>query len=579
MLFSGQAPAVWEKRLEPIYEGGLTFSIALRIVTDGELLSESNRLQIRNATTYTLYLAAFCSYDEPNHRARCSEVLDAAEKIDYSVLRAAHIRDHSSLFNRTALDLHAEPSNLPTDERLKAEDRANDRGLLELIWNYGKYLTIAGSREGTQATTLQGIWNEKPFAPWRSNYTVNINTQMNYWPTLMLNLPECHQPMIALVQKIAQTGKTTAKGYYDADGFCAHHNIDLWGHSTPVGYHQAGATCYADWNLSSGWLCAHLFAHYEYTQDVKFLKEIAYPLMKEAAKFYLSVMIFEDGEYLLCPTTTPENVYIGADGKEHALTKKSTMSQAIIKELFENCIKAAKLLQIDEEFCILLQERAEHIYPYTIGSDGRLLEWDQQYLETMPHHLHLSMLYGLFPGRQITAESTPKLAKAARKSLEARGDEGSGWAVYWRAILWAKLKEGDRALQLILNQLQFTNQTEHRIPNVGGTYCNLFCAHAPFQIDGNFGATTAINQLLIQDEDDRIKCLPALPKALPSGTLSGIRVRKNIILDLTWQDGKVTELALCSLIAQTVCVEANGTICRVALKPNEKSIIKPAADA
>ena len=350
---SGETPFIYEEK------GGITFTLALKAVSDGEISFEYENadsngvLLIKNAKNFTLFVSAFSSfifYDKPldeNHEIKCLENLDKALIKGYEKIKEDHIKDFSSLYNLTSLNLMGEKSPLTTEERLRSENKNEDFGLVELLWNYGKYLTIASSREGSQATNLQGIWNEHLFAPWRSNYTVNINTEMNYWPTLMLGLDSCYLPLIDLVKKISVTGRKTAEKYYGAEGFCAHHNVDLWGHSTPVGGHNnPGCKAYAGWNLSSGWLASQIFDYFEYTKDYDFLKNTAYGILKEASKFYLSILVKYKGEYILAPSSSPENCYIGLDGLDHALTKKAAMSQAIIKELFTDTLKAAEILGI-----------------------------------------------------------------------------------------------------------------------------------------------------------------------------------------------------------------------------------------
>lgn len=335
LILSGRCPAEGGSRwidsgYEPfIYteDEGITFTLALKIITDGKVTTADDALTVQNASDLTILAAAESSYAghgqpyDETHEAKCRQLLDRAASAGFSALRAAHIEDHAALYNRVCLDLHAELCDLPTDKRLAREEK--DKGLVELLFNYGRYLTIASSRPGSQATNLQGIWNEHLVAPWRANYTVNINTEMNYWPTLMCGLTECTQPLVAFIQKIAQTGRAAAQNYYGAEGFTSHHNVDLWGHASPVGGRDnPSSNLYANWCLSSGWLCAHLFWQYEYTLDEDFLRSTAYPIMKEAAKFYLSVMIEDNGELILCPSSSPENAYYGDDGKKHALTKK-----------------------------------------------------------------------------------------------------------------------------------------------------------------------------------------------------------------------------------------------------------------
>ena len=582
LILSGRCPAEGGSRwkdsgYEPfIYteDEGITFTLALKIITDGKVTAADDALTVQNASELTILAAAESSYAghgqpyDETHEAKCRQLLDSAASAGFSALRAAHAQDHAALYNRVSLDLHAEPCDLPTNERLAREEK--DKGLVEILFNYGRYLTIASSRPGSQATNLQGIWNEHLVAPWRANYTVNINTEMNYWPTLMCGLTECTQPLVELIRKISQTGRAAAQNFYGAEGFTSHHNVDLWGHASPVGGRDnPSSNLYANWCLSSGWLCAHLFWQYEYTLDEDFLRSTAYPIMKEAAKFYLSVMIEDNGELILCPSSSPENAYYGDDGKKHALTKKATMSQAIIYELLTNCLKSCRILGIDADFAARLQAALDKIHPHTIGADGRLLEWDKDYEDAEVHHRHVSHLYGLFPGEQITCESTPELAEACKKTLEVRGDAGTGWSLGWKVNLWAKLKDGDRTLKLVHNQLTYVSSTETKYAGMGGTYPNMLDAHPPFQIDGNFGVTSGIAQMFVQHENGKILILPALPSSFADGEIRGLRTKGNVTVSIRWKGGKAEKVTLVSPFTQVVQVQVNDQLIEVSLKADE----------
>ena len=553
---------------------GITFTLALKVITNGTVAAVDGALTVQNATDLTILAAAESSYTghgqpfDETHEAKCCQLLEAAAATGYDALRATHIADHADLYNRVCLDLNAEDSPLPTDERLAQEQK--DKGLVELLFNYGRYLTIASSRPGSQATNLQGIWNEHLVAPWRANYTVNINTEMNYWPTLMCGLTECTQPLVVLIQKIADIGRASAHNFYGAEGFTSHHNVDLWGHATPVGGRDnPSSNLYANWCLSSGWLCAHLFWQYEYTLDEDFLRSTAYPIMKEAAKFYLSVMIENNGELILCPSSSPENAYIGDDGEKHALTKKATMSQAIIYELFSNCITSSEILGIDADFSSRLREALCKIHPHTIGRDGRLLEWDKDYEDAEVHHRHVSHLYGLFPGEQITCETTPELAEACKKTLEVRGDAGTGWSLGWKVNLWAKLKDGDRTLKLVHDQLTLVRSNITHYAGKGGTYPNMLDAHPPFQIDGNFGSTSGIAQMFLQHENGKLLILPALPTSFADGEIRGLHTKGNITVSIVWKGGKAEKVTLLSPFTQSVQVQVNGRVIEVSLTADE----------
>lgn len=540
-------------------EGSMGFTFALEVKTDGVLSSDGFSLTVSGATSLTILLCADTGYTafdkapDKDHEGSVFSMLSAIANEDFDLIKAAHTSDFSSYYNRVKLDLCAPTVDKDTDLRL--EDRGSDIGLYELIFNFGRYLLISSSREGTEATNLQGIWNEHIVPPWQSNYTVNINTEMNYWPVHTCALPEFFEPLVTLIKKISVNGRETAKSFYNADGFVAHHNVDIWGMTNPVGKLTRDSAVYSFWALSSGWLCRHLFEHYEYTLDKDFLRDTAYPIMKEAAKFYLCMLVKdENGKYIFTPTTSPENRFL-IDGKRCAVSKWSTMSQCIIAELFGNCIRSAELLGLYDEFTSILRSRLESMQSYEIGEDGRLHEWDTQFEEADYTHRHVSNLYGLFPGETVTAEATPELAEACKKSLERRGDEGTGWGLAWKSCLWSKLGDGNRALSFIDTQLYPISYEVMECKNWGGgTYPNLLDACPPFQIDGNFGAVCAIVNMLMQYENGKIKLLPALPKSLSSGSVSGIITKGNVKIDMAWESGAITSLVLSSPSAQGVTV-------------------------
>jgi alpha-L-fucosidase 2 len=482
--------------------------------------------------------------------------------------QAAYYRKH---YGAVKMKIENTLSLVDTESRLLAKNR--DLGLVELLFNFGRYLTVASSAKGSQATNLQGIWNEALCAIWKSNYTVNINTEMNYWQTLMCGLSEFHLPVVELVKKIADTGSVTAKEFYHANGFVCHHNIDLWGNTVAVGgageEFIPGNSNFSFWCGASGWLCRNVFEYYEYTLDQDFLREVAYPLLKAAAEFYLDILHPVGDRLAISPTTSPENQYY-LNGEIHAMSTWTAMMQSIVEDLFRNCVTCCDILKVDADWKADLERIIPKLMPFDIDSEGRLLEWDEEKEERDREHRHVSHLYGLYPADLITTESTPRLAQACKRVLETRGDEGTGWSLAWKACLWAKLKDGEHALKLIMRQLDVIDSEHTSCELWGGvTYPNLFCAHPPFQIDGNFGITAAIAMLFLQCEDAKIKILPALPKAFPNGYVNGLVAKGDIKVDIAWQNGIATEVCLQSPTSQTVSLLVNGTLQKIRLESNQ----------
>ena len=566
LILTGEAPVSispsYAMNLYPmVYNGkGMRFTAIAHIETDGKVSIQNEKLTVSNATDTVLTICIATSFIDfktmptGDHDALCREALRQATKASFEDRKAAHISDFSGYYNRVSLSLDLPASSLPTDERIRSKDKSDDLALAVLLFNFGRYLTIAGSREGSEAMNLQGIWNEEVFAPWSSNYTVNINAEMNYWPTLMCDLAGLDLPIVALTEKISVTGAETARDFYDAKGYCAHHNIDLWGLSTPVGAQSNGCIQYAFWNMSAGWLCRHVFEHYEYTMDKEYLEKTAYPLMKGAAEFYLSLLIEHKGKYIMSPSTSPENRYYDGEHRKTALAKYTAMSQGIVMDLFENVSRAASVLAIEDDFVREIREKLPLLQTYEIGAEGQLIEFDGEMEEVDIRHRHTSHLYGLYPGESITLEKTPALAEACRQTLLRRGDESTGWSMGWRVNLWAKLGDGNHALKLVKNQLNYVDPTEKRTWKGGGSYPNLFDAHPPFQIDGNFGVCSGIAQMFLQSENGKIKILPALPDAFQNGSVSGLKAKGNISVDIVFEAGKLKSFSLRSPIAQTADV-------------------------
>ena len=585
LYYSGECPTElapeYSKSDKPIvYDGdGVKVTAIAKFKTDGSIDgSQMERVVIKGATELTVYFVcetSFVAFNQlPNKKTfePCYDRMKELYEISYDEIKKAHIDDFSSLFNRISTDFGGKKSDLDTDERLREQEK--DAGMCELLYNFGRYLIISASREGSRPTNLQGIWNESYYAPWSSNYTLNINAEMNYWPVLMSDLASCNLPIVEQTKNICENGRETAKRLYNAKGFVAHHNSDLWAHTTPVGAKRETSSQYAYWNMSGGWLCRHLFEHYEYTLDKEYLKNTAYPIMKESAEFFLSIMEESDGKWIVTPSTSPENSYI-LDGKYTYLAKYAVMSQSIVEDLFKNLSKSAKILGIDDEFIREINAKKDHIGIYKKGSEGQLLEYDEEFEESDVYHRHVSHLYGFYPADVITTENNPEVSQMVKRSLERRGDEGTGWSMGWKVCLWARLKDGDHAMKLVKNQLRFMPARPDSTVDMwhsGGTYANMFDAHPPFQIDGNYGVCAGIAQMFLQCEDGKIKILPALPSEMKNGSIKGLLAKGNIKVDIEWKDNQLSYLKLVTPIKQTAIINIDGADHAVELCANEEYI-------